>query len=249
MSKPPKISAIIAAGGNASRLGIPGINSKQFVLLNGKTMMLYSLKKLTTIECITEIIISTNDIGRTKSIIEKTFFSKMDINIKFAESGLLRQDSVYNAFLCVDPSSDFVLIHDVARPLFKIELVQKCIDEALKTKAAILAVPLSDTIKSARSNTDKLTVVRTLDRKELYLVQTPQVISYNLLARAYDFLWNNKNKSTPVFTDEASMLEFLGEAVTLVLSDRINIKVTYPEDITIANAILQSEEKAASCNV
>lgn len=237
MSLKKKIAVIIAAAGEASRFDHTDIKSKQFILLGNKPLLFYSLEKFCMIENVTEIIIVSNDVVRTESLIEN-FKNVSSAAVKVIKGGKLRQDSVYLGFSELTLSPDFVIVHDVARPFFNLEDLNRCIKEALLTGAAILAVPVVDTVKSAVSDKDKFLVSRTLNRKELFLIQTPQVISYNLLSQAYNFFWN-KNKMVPVFTDEAAMLETLGEKVCLVLGDRLNIKITYPEDLELAKTILK----------
>ena len=235
-----KISVIIAAAGSASRFisskeSLPGPFSKQFVLLNGKSLLFYSLEKFLNLTNVIEIIIVTNDMDSTNKLLEKLNYSG-NIKIKVIEGDKLRQDSVYNGFCKVDNSSNLVIIHDVARPLFKIDDLKKCVETALVYGAAILGVPVVDTIKLAKSDKDRLLVKNTLDRTNLFLVQTPQVFSYGLLSRVYKTFRSSNSKQA--VTDEASMIEILGEPVNLILGDRKNIKITYPEDLDIAQAII-----------
>ena len=242
-----KISVIIAAAGNASRLG-QNI-SKQFIMLENKPLLVYSIEKLVKLENIIEIIVVTNDHGATDKLLKKiSFLYNSNLKIKIALGGELRQDSVYNGFCEVDPSVDLVLIHDVARPLFNIKDTEKCLEKATQTGAAILAIPLIDTlkkIKHSESDNDELIVENTINREGLYLIQTPQVISYDLLSNVYKRYRsaNNSKKITTFATDEATMAEHLGKSVNLILGSRKNIKITYPEDLEIAAAILSKAKK------
>ena len=240
MKNQKKISIIIAAAGNASRLGNEHLISKQFLLLNGKPLLIHSLEKFVSLQNAFEIIIVTNDMVPTSKLFEDFDFLNK-VQIKVVEGGSLRQDSVYNGFCNVDSSVDLVVIHDVARPLFKIEDLEKCIEEASTSGAAVLATPLVDTVKCAKSDKDRLIVKNTLNRNELFLIQTPQVFSYNLLSNAYKMFRVNNSKQ--VVTDEANMVEMLGESVNLVLGDRRNIKISYPEDLEIASIFLKEISK------
>ncbi len=235
-----KLSVIIAAAGNASRLFDDKDKplSKQFVLLGGKPLLIHSLEKFIKLKGILEIIIVTNNISSTNKLLNDTGFFD-EVKIKIVEGSELRQDSVYNGFCKVDNSVDLVVIHDVARPMFRIEDLEKCIEAVCLTGAAVLAVPVVDTIKCAKLDKDRLIVKSTVDRKDLFLVQTPQVFNYKLLYSAYK-MFRSSNNSGQVVTDEANMVEIIGEQVELILGDRKNIKITYPEDLKIAQAVLDS---------
>ena len=236
MESEKKISVIIAAGGSAGRFGQEDVISKQFILLDRKPLLVHSLEKFVKVKNVFEIIIVTNNINATNELLSGVNFLNA-IKVKTVEGGTLRQDSVYNGFCKVDTSSDLVVIHDVARPLFKMEDLKKCIEEASVSGAAVLAISVVDTIKCAKSDKDRLIVKNTLNRSELFLIQTPQVFSYNLLSRAYKMFRADSSKQ--VITDEANMVEISGESVDLVLGDRKNIKITYPEDLEIAASFLK----------
>ena len=232
-----KISVIIAAAGSSSRLGKCGKNiSKQFILLDDKPLLIYSLEKFSLLPDVIEIIVVTNDISATGELLKKYDFSSR-IKVQLIQGGDLRQDSVYNGFCKAEPMVDLVLIHDVARPLFDIRDVKKCIEEALLSGAAILAVPVIDTLKKGRQVDGKFESGGTLEREGLYLIQTPQVFSHNLLEEAYKVY-----RDSSIFTDEAGMVELFGKSVNLVMGSRKNIKITYPEDLEIASAILKEME-------
>lgn len=241
------LSVIIAAAGSSTRLGKPAIKSKQFLTLADKPLLFYSLEKFSLLENVNEIIIVTNDVSSTNKLLkEQDFFQ----NVKVVLGGELRQDSVYNGFSSIKQKSDLVLIHDVARPFFLINDVKKCIEIAARTGAAVLAVPVVDTIKKGKYNKDELIVSNTLDRSDLYLIQTPQIFSYELLEKAYKKFRNINEikKDIPIFTDEGSMLEHMGGSVNLVIGSRDNIKITYFEDLEIASGILHKLEKQEALN-
>lgn len=239
------LSVIIAAGGESKRFGKGTF--KQFVLLNGKPLLVYSIEKFLLLQYVQEIIVVTNDIGNTKKVISDYFYN-IKLPIKLVQEGKLRQNSVYNGFCVVDSSCDFVLIHDACRPLFDLSDVKKCIEKTLLTGIAILATRVVDTIKTGILDKDEIYVnVRgpKLTRNELYLVQTPQVIRYDLLSRAYEKFEDRSGLDSVYssFTDEAGMIEHLGEKVSIVIGSRKNIKITYKEDLEIASGILNAIEK------
>ena len=237
MENSKSLSVIIAAAGNSSRLERADVKSKQFLPLDDSPLLFYSLDKISRIKDVYEIIVVTNDVISTNKLLEtQSFFP----NIKVVSGGTLRQDSVYNGFCQLDKKCELILIHDVARPLFDLNDLKKCIEVASKSGACILAVPAVDTIKKAKYDKDELVIESTVDRNNLYLVQTPQVFSFELLNKAYKRFRgsNNSNKETPIFTDEASMIEHIGGSVNLIIGSRNNIKITYPDDIEIAKSIL-----------
>lgn len=230
-----KLSVIIAAAGNATRLGLN--KSKLFLKLNDKPLIFYSLEKLLLLENLLEIIIVTNDIDKTNELISTL---KSPIPIKTVSGGELRQDSVYNGFLSASTDTELVLIHDVGRPFFDLEDVKNCIEEASNSGAAILCTKVVDTIKEGKSDKDKLIVEKTLDREILYQIQTPQVFSYKLLSNGYKAFKELKEKS--IATDEAKMIELSGKSVNLINSSKKNFKITTSEDFEIAEGILKAEK-------
>lgn len=241
MEKNKFVSVIIAAAGSSTRFSKSKTKFKQFISICGKPLLLYSIEKFCLIKDVKEIITVTNDINATNKILRLRKFSK---KIKLVLGGKLRQDSVYKGFCSVDPKANLVLIHDVSRPLFTVKDTKRCIEAASKTGVAILAVPAIDTLKRGKFHKDKLVVKSTINRNEVYLTQTPQVISSRLLAKAYRIYKSpkNVNKVFSKFTDEASMIELLQKSVNLVIGSRTNIKITYPEDLKIASGILKELE-------
>ena len=237
-NKKLKISVIIAAGGKSVRLGEN--TSKQFVLLENKPLLFYSLEKFLSMKEVNEIIISSDNVNATNKMLDSLILKN---NVKTISGGELRQDSVYRGFCSLELPCDLVVIHDVARPFFEISDLQNCINEAYESGASVLAVPVTDTIKKVKSdnNNNKLAVEKTIQRDGLYQIQTPQVFKYDLLLDAYKKLYKDKNNKL-TFTDEAAMLEHLGKTVSIVIGKRKNIKITFREDLEIAEAVLQSEK-------
>ena len=227
------ISAVIAGAGESVRFQR---QPKQFVLLDGKPLLYYSLKKLALLEGLSEIIVVTSDIEATKILLQEfNFLSKL--KIKVVAGGKLRQHSVFNGFSNVSKSSELVLIHDVARPLFDLSDVKKCIEKAAIFESCVLGIPVIDTIKETKFHNDELIVSKTIDRKDLYIIQTPQVFTYDLLSGAYKMYKDSED----VFTDEAQMIEKSGKEVYLVIGTRRNIKITYTEDLEIASKMLKED--------
>ena len=203
------ISLIITAGGTSSRYGA---SNKLLEKINEKTVIEYCVEKFLPIEEIYEIIISSN-----AEIIEnlKILF-KNNRKIKIIEGGKTRQESVFNALKAVQ-NPKYVLIHDGARPLVKTDDIKKVIEKMKSKNAAILAVKTVDTIKKV-DETGK--IISTVERSNLYNVQTPQGFKFDLIFDAH------KKLAGQNFTDDAGMLEILNKDVYVVEGDYSNFKIT-----------------------
>lgn len=207
------ISLIITAGGTGSRYGN---RNKLLEKVNGKTIIEYCVERFSSFKEIPEIVIPAN-----KEIIpefEKLF--KNNPKIKIIEGGENRQKSVYNALKSLN-NPDYVLIHDGARPLVKAEDIKKVIDKTISFGAAILAVKTIDTIKMVDENGK---IIKTVDRSNLYNVQTPQGFKYSLIYEAH------KKLAGENFTDDSGMLEALKKDVYIVEGDYSNFKITTKYD-------------------
>ncbi|MBM3250018.1 MAG: 2-C-methyl-D-erythritol 4-phosphate cytidylyltransferase [Candidatus Omnitrophica bacterium] len=226
------VSAIILAAGRGERLKskLP----KPLVILNSKPVIGYSLKLFTAHPGINEVIIVANkaNLARIRESISSRKVRQIVIG------GLRRQDSVYNGLKAVDSRADLVLIHDSARPFIDRKTVSRLIREARQTGAAIVGVPLVPTVKKVTTSqrhkvTGKTFVKETLDRRNLWEVQTPQAFRKELLLKAY-----KKFGRLPV-TDDAMLVEKLGAPVIMVKGSYANIKITTPEDLVIAKALVK----------
>lgn len=240
MEENKKISVIIAAAGTSSRMGLN--TSKQSLLLDDKPLLSHSIEKFLKLKNLIEIIVVTNDIKATNKIISSPRNDTFQVAIKIVPGGKLRQDSVYNGFCEVDELNDLVLIHDVARPLFEISDVEKCIEKAILSGACILALPVVDTIKKVNNSNNELIVESTLRRDNLYLVQTPQVFGFALLQEVYK-KYRTSSGFSEIVTDEAMLVEKYGKPVNLVSGSKKNIKITYSDDLEIAEAIIREEKE------
>ncbi|MFC2168721.1 2-C-methyl-D-erythritol 4-phosphate cytidylyltransferase [Acidobacteriota bacterium] len=218
------VYAIIVAAGVGNRFGSP----KPFVALKGKKILDYCLETFNSHPGIFEIVLVLKEIS------EKSFYLNKYKKLKaVAVGGERRQDSVFSGFRLINPAQgDVVLIHDAARPLVKKELIGSIIEKAKAHGAAIPVLPVSDTIKKI----DGDRVSQTLDRKDLYRTQTPQGFSCEILRRAFE--GNMKNRE--MYTDEAALVENLGQAVFIVPGDPSNLKITFPEDLKIAEALIEN---------
>ncbi|MFH1093621.1 MAG: 2-C-methyl-D-erythritol 4-phosphate cytidylyltransferase [Candidatus Omnitrophota bacterium] len=225
-----KLSAIVPAAGTGARL--QSRIAKPYISLNNKPLLWYCLNTLQKSGKVNDIIVISEkaNVKRAENLIKKFKFKKVKAVVA---GGATRSESVYNGLKALNENTDYVLIHDGARPFLDGKLIDMCFKAAIKHKAAICAVPCSSTIKQADK---KLRVVATLDRNSLWQVQTPQIFAYKLLCCAYDCF---KNKKTGAF-DDASLVERLGRKVKIVPGTNINIKITTQEDLRLARAIVKA---------
>jgi len=218
-------SAIILAAGSGRRLGAKV--GKPLVKIGNRPAIIYSLSTFDKHPDIDEIILVLNAKNQAQIIkaIKKYHFKKLSF---FVIGGKRRQDSVYNGLGKISKKNNWVLIHDSARPFISSKFITKVILAAKKTGAAILAVPVKATIKSIKAG---LVVDKTVDRSNLWEIQTPQVFKKDLIIKAY------KRFSKDNVTDDATLVERLGKKVKVVQGSYENIKITTNEDLLIAQAI------------
>ena len=221
--------AIIVAAGKSKRMK-KGTN-KVFLPLLNKPMIYYTIKTFQECNLIGEIIIVTqkNDIKKISEINKKYNFSKIR---NIVAGGNERQDSVYNGLMSIKnaKNNDVIVVHNGSNPLVKENEIVECVNTAKKHGAAVSGFPLKDTIKKISNGF----VEKTIDRNGIYQVQTPQAIKYGMLVDAFENAKKNKLK----FTDDVSLVEARGKKVKIVECSYENMKITTPEDLKIAEAIL-----------
>ena len=220
-------AVIFPAAGRSSRFG-DSKQKKVFAELDGRAVWLRAV----------EPFINRDDVAQTIAVIapedrelfERRFRPSVAfMNIQVIEGGAERSDSVARALEVLDPACEFVAVHDAARPCLTSELVDAVFDAARAHGAALLALPVADTLK--RAGADQFTT-ETLPRDGLYLAQTPQVFRRDLLQRALALTDED-------VTDEAALVEQLGVRVAIFAGDEHAFKVTTPLDFLIAQAILE----------
>jgi 2-C-methyl-D-erythritol 4-phosphate cytidylyltransferase len=229
-----KIEAIVPAAGLGLRL--KSKTAKPLLNLNGRPILFYSLEALSKNKSIKRIIIAIREEHRDsiRSALD-TFGIRKKIDL--AVGGDSRLKSVENCLKQIAPDTDYILIHDAARPFLSEGLLSRCIKEAKRNRAVICAVPVKATIKQISRPTEvrranQIVVRKTLDRDELWEIQTPQVFKKDLLLEAY-----GRFRNTPA-TDDASLVEKLGVKVKVISGAYFNIKITTPEDLVFAKALL-----------
>lgn len=221
-------SAIVLAAGIGSRF--KSATSKALAKIAKTPIITFSLRSLNNHPLINDIIVVCNSSNRP-AILEEISRLSLDKVTKVILGGKLRQDSVRCGLKALDSNTDIVLIHDGVRPFIDASHVSDLIKKASMSGAAISAVSVKATIKLSDN---KLIVRKTLDREKLWEVHTPQVFKKELILKAYSKFGKEQ------VTDDSSLIEKLGVKVSIVCGSYSNIKITTPEDIAIAQAILSS---------
>ncbi|NBI08038.1 2-C-methyl-D-erythritol 4-phosphate cytidylyltransferase [Senegalia massiliensis] len=228
--KSKKISVIIAAAGMGKRMN-SNIN-KQYILLNDKPILFYTLYKFEKNEFVDDIIIVAKEDEISycnKNIVSKYGFKKVK---DIVAGGKERRDSVYNGLNAIDVESDIVLIHDGARPFVDNEIINSSIKEVIVNKATVVGVPVKDTIKIV---SDDNIVESTPNRSHLWKVQTPQSFSYSVIMDCY----NKGIENDLNVTDDSMLVEHFGYSVKMIMGSYKNIKITTPEDLVMGKNFLE----------
>ena len=234
-----KVSAIIPAAGHGSRMLLPV--PKQFLELCDRPMISYPLEAFESIEEIVEILIAVPKGEEERCWKEWVEPFKFNKSIRIITGGANRQDSVYAGLKAVSGEPEMVVVHDGVRPLVTPGMIRQTLELGMKHRAAVVAIPLKDTIKSIRSDH---TIKETIDRSFLWSAQTPQTFSYKLLMEAYERAYQEGVSGT----DESSLVERLGVSVHIVPGSWENIKVTERSDLRLAEFILRSRQAQSKTN-
>ncbi len=226
-----KVTAVILAAGQGKRMNTTV--SKQFLMLEDKPILFYSIKAFEESR-VDEIVIVCGH-GQveycTHNIITPYGFKKV---ISVVEGGEERYDSVNRALLAID-NTNYVLIHDGARPFVSSDLINEVIDNVKEYGACIVAAPVKDTIKTVSEDG---WIKETPDRKLMWLAQTPQAFKYSLIKKAYKLIFEENESDRKTVTDDAMVYErYIDQPIKVVKGDYYNIKITTPEDMTIAKGI------------
>ncbi|MBM4446779.1 MAG: 2-C-methyl-D-erythritol 4-phosphate cytidylyltransferase [Chloroflexi bacterium] len=212
---------VIVGAGSSQRMG----TDKVFMPLAGKPLLAWSVDVCQSCVLVSQIVIVLNetklDLGQR--LVAERSWSKV---VEVCPGGSRRQDSVRQGLNELD-GCDWVVIHDGARPFLTLDLIRDGLETAQATGAVVAAVPVKDTVKLGGSD---MMVRGTLNRQELWAVQTPQVFRFDIITKAHE-------QVTGDVTDDASMVEQLGYKVKLYMGSYDNIKITTPEDLALAEVM------------
>jgi 2-C-methyl-D-erythritol 4-phosphate cytidylyltransferase len=236
-----KIAVILPAAGMGTRMGRgsavqTGTSRKQFMLLEGAPILVHTVRKFAASDRVGEIVVAVReeDIGWVEDLLGQEFPRG---RVRVVAGGNSRQQSVENALATVASDTELVAVHDAVRPFIDLETIHRVFDEAAESGAAIVGVPVVDTVKQVSRGTGKAHIRATLPREKLVLAQTPQVFHYGLLTRAFQ----SAREDGFIGTDESSLVERLDIEVTVVAGTDRNIKITKPGDMVLAHAFLHDD--------
>jgi 2-C-methyl-D-erythritol 4-phosphate cytidylyltransferase len=228
-----KFAVVLPAAGRSARFR--DREKKPFATLDGRAVWLRSAELFVTradvVQCV--IVVAKED----QEVFKRRYGANLAfMNVQVADGGAERFESVANALALLKPEADFVAIHDAVRPCLTEALIDAAFDQAVKTGAALLAVPVTDTVKQV----DAQQKVRgTLPRQGLWLAQTPQVCRRDWLVEAY----GRRAQLGKDITDDAQLIEAAGHPVHVVEGSAANLKITTKADLSLAEAVLKSRPK------
>ena len=226
----PNVAAIICAAGPGKRFG--GKRHKQFVDVGGRATFLRSVELFSNREDVKQILLAIPQ--EDEEIVKIRYGANLSLfNVKVLIGGTTRFETVNKAIQLLKDDIELVAIHDAARCCVTAKWVDEVIKTAAKTGAAILACPVTATLKEAKDSV----IVKTVDRAGLYEAQTPQVFEVSLLKKSREKI---DKAEIEEITDDSQLVEALGHKVSIVETDSSNIKITYPADAAIAEAILKT---------
>lgn len=225
--QPKNVGVIILAGGKGKRM--KAAMPKQFLPLLGKPVFLRSLDVFQSMTGVVSSIVIVLDESYREDFAAVV---AADPRIRWADPGAERQDSVFNGLQRVPDACSVVAIHDAARPLVTVDEITRCVQDAMSHGAAVLGVPMKATVKESE---DGAFVLRTVTRSRLWEIHTPQVASKALFLRGFAKV---RAENLEV-TDDVSVIEALGLPVRLTLGEYTNIKLTTPDDLSVAEQILR----------
>lgn len=216
---------VIAAAGQGTRLGLK--HNKILLKLAGKPMLIYSVERFASFDWAKEIVVVVHELEI--ELIEQLLRVHNLGQVKVVAGGKERQDSIWNGLEAI--KSDYVMVHDAARPFISKQLIKRIYDRLMDIDAVVPGVPVIETIKEVDGYQR---VTRTLNRDQLWSIQTPQAFRTSLLVEAYQRAQAEKFLGT----DDASLVERIGVDVEVVQGDYRNLKVTTEADLLHAELIL-----------
>jgi 2-C-methyl-D-erythritol 4-phosphate cytidylyltransferase len=228
-----QVFTIIPAAGLGTRMA--GAQPKQFLALNGIPILIHSLRAFASVERVTGIYVAVRktEVERVEAQIAEYGLSD---RVRVVEGGDNRQESVSHALAALPARpEDIVLVHDAVRPLIDVATIERTIEAVDLHGAAIVGLPAVDTIKQVERTAHGALVVSTIPREFVVLAQTPQGFRYGILQRAYA----EATADGFIGTDESSVVERAGQSVAVVAGSQVNLKITKPGDLELAEFYLR----------
>jgi 2-C-methyl-D-erythritol 4-phosphate cytidylyltransferase len=233
-----QVFVILPAAGLGTRMAGP--QPKQFLALNGQPILIHSLRAFAAVERVSAIYVAVRkpEMERVEAQVAEYGFTE---KVHVVEGGDNRQESVSNA-LAVLPAEadDIVLVHDAVRPLIDAATIDRTIDAVIEHGAAIVGLPAVDTIKQVERTAHGALITSTIPREFVVLAQTPQGFRYRVLQTAFA----EATADGFVGTDEASVVERAGLPVAVVHGSQVNLKITQPGDLELAEFYLQQRNRS-----
>jgi 2-C-methyl-D-erythritol 4-phosphate cytidylyltransferase/2-C-methyl-D-erythritol 2,4-cyclodiphosphate synthase len=225
------VTAIVAAGGRGARVGAP--QPKQLLVVGGRSILERSVQLMAGHAAVAEVVVAlpTELVANPPAS-----FGEAAKPVRVVAGGPRRQDSVANALAAASRAAEVIVIHDAARPFASAGLVSRTIEAAVRTGAALAALPSRDTVKRAEAGLVK----ETLPRDTIHLAQTPQAFRRDVLEAALAYGASEGIEAT----DEATLAERAGYRVSLVEGEATNIKITTPDDLAMAEALAGGSAQA-----
>ncbi|HEX5412162.1 MAG TPA: 2-C-methyl-D-erythritol 4-phosphate cytidylyltransferase [Terriglobia bacterium] len=229
-----RVLAIIPAAGAGVRMG--GETPKQFLSIDNVPIVVHTLRKFNEADSIDEIYLGlrNEDMERAQVELEREQFHKP---VHLVAGGATRQQTVSLALQKAPAATDIVVVHDAVRPFVSPEMIRICVEAACQSGAAIFGVPSVDTVKQV----ERQTILGTIPRERIVLAQTPQAFRFNIIKEACERAEADGYDGT----DESSLVERLGGAVTVLMGSDRNIKITKPSDLPLARLFLAQEHEKA----
>lgn len=225
---------IIPAAGAGLRMG--GATPKQFLSLEGVPIFVHTVRKFIASDAIDEVILALRreDMERAQRDVDRERFSKP---VRLVAGGSTRQETVARALAEVPPTAPVVVVHDAVRPFVELEMIQRIVDAARRSGAAIFGIPSVDTVKQV----ERQMILGTIPRERIVLAQTPQAFRAGILREAFA----RATADNYTGTDESSLAERLGHNVTVLMGSDRNIKITKPSDLPLARLYIAQEREQA----
>jgi 2-C-methyl-D-erythritol 4-phosphate cytidylyltransferase len=225
------LTAIIVAAGSSKRAGFDKLLAK----IAGRPVIQHTLVAFEEAICVNDVLVVSRETVAMEHFIAETNLRKIS---RVIGGGARRQDSVQAGLNALDNEVEFVAVHDAARPLITSREIERVFAAAQKHGAAALVAPITDTLKLADTNH---IVCGSIDRQNVFAMQTPQIFRRELLSKAYEQV---KRDSLTV-TDEVSAIEHFGGKIVIVPAEEHNLKITFASDLRLAETILKQRAAAA----